>query len=167
MAVPPRSVAVPSTVSPATNSTDPATGTSAVTVAVSVTRDDEPNTWLDGEAVSVVVDDGMPASTVSGSVTVVPLGLATSVSVCAPALVSAGIVTETSRVAVGDGRRPDRTSPSSRTSRLVFSGEPRLVRSSLVTGNASVSPAVTVDGTVGTPTAWRAKSGARPGCACR
>ena len=30
--------------------------------------------------------------------------------------------------------------PSSRTSRLVFSGEPRLVRSSLVTGNSRVSP---------------------------
>ena len=29
--------------------TDPVTGTSAVTVAVSVTRDDEPNTWLDGD----------------------------------------------------------------------------------------------------------------------
>ena len=84
MAVPPVSGAVPRTVSPATNSTEPVTGTSAVTVAVSVTRDDEPYTWLDGDAVSVVVEDGIPASTVSGSVTVVPLGLATSVSVCAP-----------------------------------------------------------------------------------
>ena len=69
-----------------------------MTVAVSITRDDEPYTWLDGAAVSVVVDDGMPASTVSGSVTVVPLGLATRVSVCAPAAVPAGI-------GHGDGRR--------------------------------------------------------------
>jgi hypothetical protein len=64
-----------------------------VTFAVSVTRDDEPNTWLDGAAVSVVVDVGMLALTVSGSVTVVPLGLATSVSVWAPPLVPDGIVT--------------------------------------------------------------------------
>ena len=68
-----------------------------MTVAVSVTRDDEPNTWLDGDAVSVVVDDGMPASTVSGSVTVVTLGLATRVSVWAPAAVPAGIVTRHGR----------------------------------------------------------------------
>ena len=58
--MPPASGTVASTVDPDTNSTLPLTGTEAVTVAVSSTRVDEPNTWLVGDAVSVVVEAGMP-----------------------------------------------------------------------------------------------------------